>query len=189
MGETYAPTLLDRRTKKLRKETGNTALKSKLDVGLMAKDLFWFSIARPTKMLLFSPIVLYLSIIVSINYGILYIFFTTLTEVFENIYHFEHDLVGLSFVGIGIGQFIGQFAYSYLAGKSYKKHAIRGDEKPEQRLHLMIVGSATIPIGLFWYGWSVQARAHWINPCIGAGVFSLGLIFIWVSQPHRYLTR
>jgi hypothetical protein len=181
MRETYAPTILERRTKKLRKETGNTALKSKLDVGLSARDLFWFSIARPTKMLLFSPIVLFLSIYVAVTYAYLYIFFTTITEVFETIYHFKHDLVGLSFIGIGIGQFVGQFLYSHLAGRSYKKHTRLGDERPEQRLHLMLIGAVVIPVGLFWYGWSVQAKAHWINPCIAAGVFSFGLLFIWVS--------
>src|SRR5947209_7219856 len=120
MRETYAPTILERRTKKLRKQTGNTLLKSKLDIGLNAKDLFWFSIARPTKMLLFSPIVFFLSVYIAITYAYLYIFFTTITEVFETIYHFQHDLVGLAFIGIGVGQFLGQFLYSHLAGKSYK---------------------------------------------------------------------
>lgn len=183
MRETYAPTILERRTKKLRKETGNQSLKSKLDIGLTAKDLFWFSISRPTKMLLFSPIVLFLSLYIAITYAYLYIFFTTITEVFESIYHFQDDLVGLAFIGIGVGQFIGQFLYSHFAGKSYKKHIDRGDEKPEQRLHLMLVGAVFIPIGLFWYGWTVQFKAHWINPVIAAGVFSFGLLFVWVGGP------
>jgi hypothetical protein len=181
MRETYAPVLLERKTKRLRKETGNPKLKSKLDIGLTAKDLFWFSIARPTKMLLLSPIVGFISVYVAITYAYLYIFFTTITEVFETQYHFRPDLAGLAFLGLGFGQFFGQFIYSNLAGRSFRKHLARGDTKPEQRLHLMIIGAVVIPIGLFWYGWAIQAKSHWINPIIATGVFCLGLLFIWVS--------
>jgi MFS family permease len=179
--ETYAPVLLERKAKRLRKETGNLALKSKLDIGLKAKDLFWFSIARPTKMLLFSPLVSFLSIYVAITYAYLYLFFTTITEVFEKQYHFRSDLAGLSFLGLGIGQFLGQFLYSYLASRSYQKHFKIGDVKPEQRLHMMLIGAVLIPIALFWYGWAVQAKSQWMNPLVATGFFSLGLLFIWVS--------
>jgi hypothetical protein len=41
---------------------------------------------------------------------------------------------------------------------------------------LMFIGSALIPVGLFWYGWSAQARIHWIMPNIGAAIFGAGAI-------------
>src|SRR5690606_19361998 len=40
MRETYAPVLMERKAARLRKETGNDALRSKLDTGLSPKDLF-----------------------------------------------------------------------------------------------------------------------------------------------------
>ena len=58
MRETYAPVILERKTARLRKETGNPKLVSKLDSGLSPKDLFLFSIIRPTKMLFCSTICL-----------------------------------------------------------------------------------------------------------------------------------
>lgn len=54
--ETYAPTILERKVKKLRKETGNMNLRSKLDLQLGPKELFIRAITRPTKLLFLSPI-------------------------------------------------------------------------------------------------------------------------------------
>jgi MFS family permease len=182
MKETYAPTLLKRKTERLRKETGNLELKSKLDSNLTAKDLFLLSIIRPTKLLLFSPIVFCLSLYVAIVYAYLYLFFTTISQVMVTQYGFRNDLSGLGFLGLGIGQFGGQFLYSWIAGRMYEKAKEKGEVKPENRLHLMIVGAVFIPIGLFWYGWGIQSGSHWINPIIATGVFAFGLLFIWVSS-------
>jgi len=61
MRETFPPTLLQKKTNRLRKETGNPNLRSALDTGKAPADLFWFSIVRPCKMLFLSPIVFLLS--------------------------------------------------------------------------------------------------------------------------------
>jgi len=180
--ETYAPVLLERKAKRLRKETGNPLLKSKLDMGLTARDLFWFSIARPTKMLLFSPIVGFLSIYVAITYAYLYLFFTTISAVFRDTYHFREDLLGLSFLGLGCGQFFGQFAYSWAATRSFARYQKRGTFVPEKRLELMSVGAVLIPISLFWYGWAIQARTQWMNAEVATAVFCAGLVCIWLPS-------
>lgn len=51
-----------------------------------------------------------------------------------------------------------------------------GIPRPELRIPAMLPGSITLPIGLFWYGWSAQAHLHWIMPIIGATIFGFGLI-------------
>lgn len=186
MKETYAPAILAAKTKRLRKETGNPNLRSVLDSGLTPKDLFWYSIVRPTKMLLFSPIVLLLSTYVALVYAYLYLLFTTITEVFETVYHFRSDLVGLAFLGIGLGSFMGQFAYTWLANRSYAAHVARGDFRPEHRLEFMAPGALFIPIGLFWYGWSVQAAVQWMCPIASTMVFGLGLLLIFMPA-NTYL--
>ena len=99
--ESYKITILQKKTNRLRKETGNHSLRSKYDTGLSKSDLFKRSIIRPLKLLILSPIVLLLSIYVSVVYGILYLVITTLTEVFEGSYGFAQGPVGLSFIGIG----------------------------------------------------------------------------------------
>lgn len=40
----------------------------------------------------------------------------------------------------------------------------------------MIPGAILLPVGLFWYGWSIEKHAHWIFPNIGAAIFGSGII-------------
>lgn len=181
MKETYAPALLAQKTIRLRKETGNPHLRSKLDNGMTTKQLFLYSIVRPSKMLIFSPVVLSQSLYVAIIYSYLYIMFTTVTEVFEKQYGFRSDLVGLAYVGMGLGSLIGQLGYTWADNVNYKFHERKGDLKPEHRLYAMVPGSIIMPISLFWYGWSVQAQVHWICPIIAMAFLGLALLLIFVS--------
>lgn len=104
--ETYAPILLERKAAALRKETGNQDFKSKLAKDIPPREIFIRAISRPLKMLFLSPIVGLMSLYIAINYGILYLFFTTITFVFEGQYHFSSGAVGLAYIGIGVGMFI-----------------------------------------------------------------------------------
>jgi MFS family permease len=65
MRESYAPVILERKTKKLRKQTGNERLRSKLDIGLDPKELFKLSIVRPSKLMLLSPICFLMSMYIA----------------------------------------------------------------------------------------------------------------------------
>ena len=47
---------------------------------------------------------------------------------------------------------------------------------PEHRTPLMVPGALLVPIGFFWYGWSINAHTHWILPNIGATLFGAGII-------------
>jgi hypothetical protein len=97
------PTLLERKAEKLRKETGNLELRSVLTKQIPPREVFTRAIARPMKMLFLSPIVGLMSLYVAVNYGILYLFFTTITFVFEGTYGFSSGAVGLSYIGVGVG--------------------------------------------------------------------------------------
>ena len=104
--ETYAFVILDRKTKRLIKETGNADLKSVLDTGRSPKDLFSTSIIRPMKMLFLSPIVFLMSLYMAIVYGYLYLLFTTFPRVFEGQYGFSSGSIGLTYLGVGVGSFV-----------------------------------------------------------------------------------
>ncbi|EEY21521.1 benomyl/methotrexate resistance protein [Verticillium alfalfae VaMs.102] len=71
MKETYAPILIERKVMKLRKETGNNNLHSKLDSGQSVADKFKIAILRPVKLLFLVPIVTSMALYVAIVYGIL----------------------------------------------------------------------------------------------------------------------
>ncbi len=180
MSETSAIIILQRKTNRLRKETGNKELRSKLDSGLSPVDLFKFSIFRPTKMLFRSPICFALSVYMAITYAYLYILFTTFTSVFTNQYGWHGGVAGLSFLGLGIGSIIGQFLYIRYGNKTVAKHIKRGDFRPEHRLYIMCIGGFFIPIGLFLYGWSAHFKTHWIVPIFATGIIGFGLLMTFM---------
>jgi hypothetical protein len=150
--ESYAPVLLARKASRLRSETRNQNLRSKYDTGLSPRDHFKRAISRPIKMLVFSPIVLSLSIFQGLMYSYFYLLFTTLTPIFEDNYHFSPQIVGLSYLGIGTGFLIGQMAFARLGDRILKLMAKRrgnGEMKPEYRLPLCCFGGLFTPVGLF----------------------------------------
>ena len=145
--ETYPPVLLGRKAKKLRKETGNQDLRSKLDPKLTPTQRFKLAIIRPAKLLFLSPIVLALSTFIAVVYGYLYLLFTTITNVFEGVYHFSAGNVGLTYLGIGVGCFVGLFIFGMASDRIMKSKSAAGEMKPEYRLPPMIPGAWAIPIG------------------------------------------
>ncbi|KAJ5096989.1 MFS transporter cpaT, partial [Penicillium angulare] len=181
--ESYAPTLLARKAKRLRKETGNPNLRSVLDTGLDPKRLFKQSIIRPTKMLFLSPIVFLLSLYVALIYGYLYLLFTTFTDVFQSQYGFSQGSVGLSYLGIGVGSLIGLFVLGTTSDRLLKYLTVKngGASKPEYRLPPMIPGTLFVPISLFIYGWTAYYKVHWIVPIIGTGFMGVGMLIAFMT--------
>lgn len=181
MRESYHPTVLRRKTERLQKETGNTNLRSKLDSGLTSGEIFKRAIVRPMKMLL-SPIVFLLSLYMAVVYGYLYLLFTTITSVYEINYHWNSGIAGLSYLGLGLGMFIGLFGFGAFSDRLVTRLMAKynSPRKPEYRLPLMMIGALFVPIGLFWYGWSAEKRIHYIMPIIGTGWVGAGLILTFM---------
>ena len=136
---------------------------------------------RPTKLLIFSPIVLLISTYVAVVYAYLYLLFTTFTPVYREQYGFSLGTAGLAYLGIGVGCSVGQFLSTRGGNMIVRRHIARGELTPEHRLPLMVPGAIIIPIGLFWYGWSAQAKVHWIVPIIGTSFVGAGLLMTFVS--------
>ena len=179
--ETYGPRLLERKTLRLRRETGNKSLKSKFDKGQSPRQLLRAAAIRPTKMLIRSPIVFLLSIFVSIVYSYMYLLFTTFTGVFEGQYGFNAGEAGLAYLGLGIGLCIGQFSVGIFSDRYIKRQKAKyGEMKPEDRLPPLVVGAFLVPIGLFWYGWTVEKHTHWIVPIIGNGLIGIGTLYVFL---------
>ncbi|KAI1201554.1 MFS general substrate transporter [Nemania serpens] len=194
MKESYASTLMARRAARLRKETGNDLLQSKLDMGLSPPDFFKRGIVRPIKMLIFSPIIDITASYLAINYGLLYLFFTTFTSVFGQTYGFSTSIVGLSFVGLGIGSIIGLVIFSTTSDNYMKKKAAEaatatdvggGDAKPvmipEYRLPYLPSASILVPVGLLIYGWTAYYHVHWVVPIIGTSITGIGIQIVYMS--------
>jgi hypothetical protein len=106
-----------------------------------------------------------------------------MTSVFQKTYHFNGGVVGLAYLGIGIGMFTGLFISGATSDSVVKKLTERnqGIAKPEYRLPLMLPAALFIPVGLLIYGWTAQYAVHWIVPIIGTSLVGLGLITTFVS--------
>jgi hypothetical protein len=180
--ESYAFTILDRKAKRLRKETGNDNLRSVMDTGRSTKDVFKLAIVRPTKMLLFSPIVFLLSLYMAILYGYLYLIFTILPSLFEVEYGFSTGNIGLTYLGTGIGSALGLLVNAMVSDRLalHLKKQHGGDHQPEYRLPPTMFACFLVPLGLFWFGWTAEFHEHWILPILGTGAFGLGTVVIFV---------
>lgn len=194
--ETYPPTILRKKTNRLRKSTGNKLLRSRLDAGLSPVDFFIRSIKRPTKMLAFSPVVLITALYVGVVYGYLYLLFTTFTRVFEDEYGFSTGSVGLTFMGLGIGSVIGVAFFLWSTDRIFKRRkaaqeaAAASDNEaatpvtspePETRLQMVIPTYALIPVGLFIYGWTTHYHVHWMVPILATVLIGIGNMAVFMG--------
>lgn len=190
--ETYVPVLLERKAARLRKAANNPNLRSKLDNGLTPRQLFLRAIVRPTKMLFLSPICGLMSLYMAIVYGFLYLLFTTFTFVFEDNYNFSPSIVGLVYIGVGVGNFMGLAVLGATSDRLAKALALKdqkrdggtggdGKIKPEYRLPPLIYAGPLIPIGLIIYGWTAQYHMQWAVPIFGTLLVGIGLIACFMS--------
>ncbi|TVY16633.1 Efflux pump radE [Lachnellula arida] len=150
-------------------------LKSKYDTESASKA-FREAILRPAEMLIFSPMLVILSLYVAVVYGYMYLIMTTLTEVFENNYGFSEGAAGLAFLGFTVGFIFGVFLCHFTLDLWVARYAAVGSAKPEYRLPPVAFGGIIIPLGLFMYGWTVEEDVHWMAPIVATGILGAGLL-------------
>ncbi|KAK4243593.1 general substrate transporter [Corynascus novoguineensis] len=189
--ESYAPVILERKTRRLRKETGNQALRSAL-AGTSASpaEKLKGAIVRPLKLLFLAPIVTAMSIYVAVTYGILYLLFSTFSIVFPNYYGFGEGESGLVFIPSAIGMALGIGVFGTLSDRLVRNNLNGGERhRPEIRLtpFFTLPAGIAIPSGLFIYGWTIQYHVHWIVPMIGVVVFAFGLMGVMMCVQNYLL--
>lgn len=155
-----------------------------MDLGITVKQLWARSLLRPMKLMFLSVICALMSLYMAIVYGIMYLLFTTFTFVFQENYGFSTSIVGLVYIGLGIGMLLGLLVLGKTSDPLMRKLAAKhsdGKLKPEYRLpHLMYAGP-TIPIGLFIYGWTTQYQVQWAVPLVGTMFVGIGLIAAFMA--------
>lgn len=180
--ETYAPVLLHRKKLRLIKETGNTKLRTEFDhpERTLIQTLL-NALVRPFKMLATQIIVQILSLYLMFLYGMIYLVLSTFPTLWTVEYHESPGILGLNYISIGFGFFLGAQVCAPLQDRIYAALKRRyvpdgGPGRPEFRVPMMIPGALAVPIGIFIYSWTAEARTHWIWPNIGAAIFGFGSI-------------
>ncbi|KAK8055208.1 hypothetical protein PG993_000435 [Apiospora rasikravindrae] len=181
--ETSSANILYRRARRLRKLTGNDKLICEPElVGqeMTGKDVVSMILIRPFSLLFTEPIVFALDLYIALIYGLLYIWFESFPIVFTEIYGFSLGKEGLAFIGILVGVFVVLPPFAWYHNKYIEpKFNDKGELKPEWRLPPAFIGSLTIPICLFWFGWTSRPEIHWIVPIIGTAWFSIGTFLLF----------
>ncbi|KAJ5573519.1 MFS multidrug transporter [Penicillium hispanicum] len=183
--ETYAPVIIKWKTTQMAKELGRTDLRNAYDIGretASTGQILKQSFLRPIVLFCKSPIVLLLSTYVALIYGLLYLFFTTISGVFTSTYGFSVGLSGLAYIGIGVGFLVGLAVLAKTNDRIVMKLTNRnaGKFEPEMRLPTMIFFACVIPISFFWYGWTADQHVFWIVPIIGMFPFGFGMIGVYM---------
>ncbi|KAG6363877.1 hypothetical protein INS49_008980 [Diaporthe citri] len=184
--ETSHRIIIEKKVKRLRKETGRDDLRSCYDTTqgskLSQKRILVNGLVRPLKMLVLSPIVLLLTIYISFTYGTLYLLFTTIPTVFQETYGFSTGLTGLVYLGLGTGTTLGWIVITLYSDKSVIKlaKANNGEFEPEMRLAMSIGFSWLLPITFFWYGWTAQYKVHWISPILSLIPYGCGIMGLFL---------
>lgn len=114
---------------------------------------------------------------------------TSLTEVFQEYYHFDTSNVGICFIGLGVGSFLGVMVFSAVSDRILKSKAVQAaqDEqdadastKPEYRLPPLPFAVLSLILGLLMYGWSAHFRIHWSVPVTGTLFIGLGQLLLYM---------
>ncbi|KAJ7858270.1 MFS general substrate transporter [Mycena olivaceomarginata] len=180
--ETYAPEILKRKARFIRKSTENVNVRSVFE----DSNRSWTTVMRrgmvkPIVFLATELIVQVFALYMAVLYGVLYLSLTTFVKVFTIQYSEGPGIAGIHYLAIALGSTVGgqlgarvlTRVYLYLKAKN------GGIGVPEMRLPLLMVSAATLPIGLLIYGWSVQAHAFWVVPDLGVFIFSIGIGANW----------
>ncbi|KAF5311123.1 hypothetical protein D9619_008078 [Psilocybe cf. subviscida] len=140
--------------------------------------VLWINLSRPIYLLSHSLICFILSLYMAFMYGIFYLMFTTFAEFFATTYGFTPGIGGLAYLGLGFGFLTATIFGAKFADQIYKHLAEKngGIANPEMRVPALFFGSFFVPIGLFWYGWSAEAKLHWMMPIVGSGIFGFGMM-------------
>lgn len=183
--ESYSMAILEKKSRHLRKSTGNSNFRSILSSPYSPGTTLFIALLRPCRMLLFSPVVSLISISMAVVFGKLYLLYTTITFVFEAQYNFSHKFTGLSFLGLGVGMFVGVGVFGAVSDRKMMSRANEsegGELKPEYRLPIMFYGITLISMGFFIYGWTAENHIMWIVPIIGTFFVGTGLMATFVSS-------
>lgn len=177
------PVVLRKKAQKKRKDTGDERWKAPVEKA--NKSVFRTvgrSLLRPFQILAFEPMALILDIYSAILLGILYLFFGAFPFVFEGVYGFNLWQTGLTFLGLMLGMFMGAMSSGVwqkvrlrLVDKNARITGVRDKSEPEFRLPSVIIGSALVTVGLFWFAWTTLSWVHWIVPIVGSCIFGMGV--------------
>jgi MFS transporter, DHA1 family, multidrug resistance protein len=144
------------------------------------------NLLRPIKMIIFEPMVTFITLYNSFVYGVLYLLFAAVPIVYEEGRGWNPLVGSLPFLAVLVGTMIAatvNIVYSQKVFAPYvEKH---GRAEPERRLPPMMLGALTFPIGFFLLGWTSNPDIHWFPSVLG--LTFVGTSFLLIFQVSALL--
>ncbi|EKG21320.1 Tetracycline resistance protein TetB/drug resistance transporter [Macrophomina phaseolina MS6] len=199
--ETNATVIILHKTRRLQKELGRQDLESAYSSGKQpssppsARAVLIRGVIRPWKMLFRSPLLALFSLMAGLLSGLLYILLTTASSFFQQVYGWSLEASGLAYLGLGTGSLVGLVLFAktsdLITVRLTRKN--NGVYAPEMRMLTAFLPAVFIPVTFFWYGWSTQARTHWIIALLSLAPFGFSQIGInatiqayWIDASGPY---
>ncbi|KAJ5115967.1 hypothetical protein N7456_000315 [Penicillium angulare] len=199
--ETYAPLLLQWKGKQLRKITADKRFRSEMDLQKIALfTRIGGAMKRQFLITIHEPIILLISLYMTVLYIVLFTFFDGYTYIFTDTYNLSQGITNIIWVAMYIGISISALLVLPIYSKTKKdftaaakavnnsdpsidSHALDNvPTQPEIRLWFAIVGAPFIPISLFWMGWTDYSSVSMWSPIIASAAFGLGTICVFISS-------
>ncbi|KAI9457481.1 MFS polyamine transporter [Lactarius psammicola] len=184
--ETYEPVLLAKKAKRLRAlhpEKSKYLYAESDKIEWTITELLNRTVLRPLKMLLVEPILLLVTIYLSVVYGVIYAMFEAFPVIFIRVRHFTIPHDGLVFIGIGIGSVIATLINIwFLRPYPQLMKEWRGFPPPEKRLYSAMVGTPLLAVSIFWLGWTGNYESvPWYVPALSTIPLGTGIVLVFMS--------
>ena len=134
-----------------------------------------------------EPVIVLITLYMSVLYIILFTFFDGYTYIFEQTYRISQGLTNTIFVGIFVGVISGSLTVPWVYKRTLRaqqKAEQRGQKQfpPEERLWFAMLGGApAVPVSLFWMGWTAYSGISIWSPIMASVLFGYGVITIFMS--------
>lgn len=112
--------------------------------------------------------------------------------VYGELRHWGPGLIGLGYIGIGIGGIITIVSEPLLRRmiNAHKKDPETGKPYPEAMVSVVCIAAVLVPVGELIFAWTCTPNVHWIAPLIAGIPFGAGNcgVFIYASNylVHSY---
>ncbi|KAG9249099.1 MFS multidrug transporter-like protein [Calycina marina] len=150
------------------------------------------SVYRPFHLLFTEPVVFFFSLYVSFAWAVLYLTFSSIPLVFSTTYNFTISQSGAVFAAMSIGSCISavisinspSILAKCLAHHTKPRNRILRSldlSCPEARLYFTCIESILLPLGLFWFGFTLFPSISWIVPSLAIGCATMGIYSIYLA--------
>ncbi|GKZ25851.1 hypothetical protein AbraCBS73388_001662 [Aspergillus brasiliensis] len=186
--ETYTDLLLQWKAEILRKQTGDPRYKGPMELrSLTLGQRLAIAVSRPFVWGVTEPIIIFMSLYLTVVYAILFLFLDGYPFIFTDIYHFSEGLTNIVWVAMVIGTLSTALQVPIIWSWTKREFQNTGRIRPETRLwSAMLGGAIAIPVSLFWLAWTSSAKISVWSPICATVLFGFGITTVFISA-HMYV--